>query len=83
MLDAKKFGMAGGILWGLCMALGTLFAIYTGYAENFLIIMSSVYPGYTVSWTGIIIGLIYGFVDAFIGLFVFAWIYNTLLKRSR
>jgi len=81
MLDAKKFGLAGGILWGLIMALCTLLAVYTDYAESFLIIMSSVYPGYTISMTGVVVGLVYGFVDAFVGLFIFAWIYNRLLKR--
>jgi len=81
MLDAKKFGLAGGILWGLCMAVCTILAVYTGYSKQFLELMSTVYPGYTISPVGSIIGLIYGFIDAFVGLFIFAWLYNKLLKR--
>ncbi len=80
MLDAKKFGIAGGIFWGVGMALCTILAFYTGYAESFLIIMSSIYPGYTISLIGVVVGFVYGFLDAFVGLFIFAWIYNRLLK---
>lgn len=76
MLNPKKFGLAGGILWGLCMFACTILALYTGYAEMFLKMMGGIYPGYTISWVGGIIGLVYGFLDAFIGLYIFAWLYN-------
>ena len=80
MLDAKKFGLAGGIFWGLCMFIMTLVCMFTGYAMQFLILMADIYPGYTISGFGSIVGLIYGFLDGFIGLFVFAWLYNKLVK---
>ncbi len=82
MIHSRKLGLAGGILWGFCMFICTIIAIYTGYAEQFLNVMSSIYPGYTISWWGSLIGLIYGFFDAFIGLFLLGWIYNLLNHQS-
>lgn len=78
MLDPKKLGVAGGILWGLCMFITTIISIYSGYAEDFLNMMASIYPGYSISGFGSIVGLIYGFFDAFVGLFLLAWLYNKL-----
>lgn len=78
MLDPKKFGFAGGILWGLCMFVCTVLAVFTGYATMFLNLMASIYPGYAISWAGSFIGMVYGFADAFIGFYLFAWLYNKL-----
>ena len=78
MLNPKKLGVSGGILWSLCLFICTILSMYTGYASEFLNMMAGAYPGYSISWLGSIIGLFYGFVDAFIGLFLLAWIYNKL-----
>lgn len=78
MLNPIKLGISGGILWGLCMFICTILAIYFGYSTKFLYVMADIYPGYTISWWGTIVGFIYGFLDAFIGLFLLAWIYNKL-----
>ena len=78
MLSASRLAFAGGIIWALCMFVTTLISVPTGYATLFLDMMASIYPGYTISWGGSIVGLIYGFFDAFIGLYILAWIYNKL-----
>lgn len=78
MLNAKNFGLAAGIFWGLSMFVMTLINIYTGYAGQWLSLMADIYPGYEISFLGSVIGLAYGFVDGFVGLFIFAWIYNKL-----
>lgn len=78
MLNATRLGLAGGILWGIGMFICTILALYTGYATHFLEIMADIYPGYSISWGGSIIGLIYGFLDVFIGLFLLGWLYNKL-----
>jgi len=83
MLNAKKFGLAGGILWGACMFIVTLVSLFTGYGRVFLMVMSSIYPGYDISLLGSIVGLIYGFLDAFIGLFLLAWLYNKCLMKKK
>lgn len=80
-INAKNFGLSGGIIWGVVLFVVTLIALWTGYATNFLNLMSQIYPGYSISVTGSFVGLLYGFVDAFIGLYIFAWIYNYLQKR--
>ncbi len=85
-ISALKLGISGGIIWGLSMFVFTVISIYTGYATAFLKIMSSIYPGYKISWAGSFLGLIYGFVDAFIGLFLLACIYNLMnlkIRRSK
>ncbi len=78
MINEKKLGIAGGILWGLCICSTTAISIYTGYAEQFLTMMAGIYPGFSISWLGCLLGFIYGFIDAGIGLYLLAWIYNRI-----
>ena len=82
MIHPKKLGLAGGIIWGLCMFLTTIISIYTGYAKQWLLLMSDIYPGYHITWWGSLIGLIYGFLDAYIGLFLLGWLYNKFIKNK-
>jgi hypothetical protein len=81
-LNAKRFGLSAGILWGLCLLVLTLVSLGTGYAAEFLNIIVSIYPGYTISLLGSIVGLVYGFIDGFVGLYIFAWLYNWLEKKK-
>ena len=78
MLNAKRLGVAGGIVWGVSLFITTLIAMYWDYGVDFLNIFGGLYPGYEISIVGSFIGLICGFIDAFIGFFVLAWIYNWL-----
>lgn len=78
MLDAKRLGLSGGVLWSLSIFILTILAIYTGYSTQFLNLIGSVYLGYSISWPGAFIGLVYGFFDGFIGLYLLAWLYNQL-----
>jgi hypothetical protein len=78
MLHPLRLGVAAGIVWSLSMFVCTILAVYTGYSEQFLQLMASIYPGYTISLAGSIVGLIYGFFDAFVGFFLVAWLYNRL-----
>ena len=82
-LNAKVFGLTGGIMWGLCMFLMTNLAVGTGYGEELLKIAVSIYPGYSITILGSIVGLIYGFVDAFVTLYIFVRLYNKLLERFK
>lgn len=77
-LDAKSFALSGGIMWGLGMFVLTLLSLWTGYAAGFLALMAIIYPGYSISFVGSLVGMVYGFVDCFVGLYVFAWLYNRL-----
>tara|TARA_Y100000310_G_C20471044_1_gene710038 strand:+ start:122 stop:370 length:249 start_codon:yes stop_codon:yes gene_type:complete len=80
-LNAKNFGLAGGIFWGLAMFVFTLIAVGTGYLTDFLNIMAGIYPGYSITPVGSIFGLVEGFLDGFVGLYIFAWLYNKLEKK--
>ncbi len=81
-LNAKNFGLAFGILWGVFLFIMTLLSVFTGYGLDFFKILSSIYPGYKVSYLGSVVGLIYGFLDGFIGFYLFALIYNFLQKEE-
>jgi tetrahydromethanopterin S-methyltransferase subunit G len=81
-LNPKSFGLTTGILWGLCIAIITLVSIITNYATNFLNLIASIYPGYSITLLGSFIGLIYGFIDGFVCGYIFAWLYNWLEKRK-
>ena len=78
MIKPVQFGTAAGIIWGLCIFICTILAIYTGYSEAFLNVMKSVYVGYKICWGGAFLGLLYGFIDGFVGFGLIAWIYNLL-----
>ena len=82
-LNAKAFGLAAGIFWGLILLVLTLISVNTGYASELLNLVASIYPGYNVSYMGSVIGLVYGFVDGLIGCYVFAWLYNKLEKKKK
>lgn len=75
-LDPKQLGLAGGTLWGAVMALMTLSATVGTYGREVLALIATVYPGYSISYMGILTGAVWGFVDAFIGLYLLAWLYN-------
>ena len=75
-LDVMALGLAGGSMWGVVLFLFTLTATATGYGREFVDLVVSVYPGFSVSYPGAFIGLVYGFVDAFVGFAVLAWLYN-------
>jgi len=64
------------------MLVTTLISANTGYATEFLEVMASIYPGYSISLSGSIIGMLYGFIDGFAGLYVLAWLYNRLEREK-
>jgi len=80
MLSPLRLGVAAGIVWGLCIFICTILAMYIGYSIQFLNIMADIYPGFTITWWGSLVGLLYGFLDAFVGFFLIAWIYNLLAE---
>ncbi len=79
-LDAVKFGIAGGAVTALAVALITIGGIY-GYLGNSMNLISDWYGafGYSVTWLGVLLGGVYSFIDGFILTWIFAWIYNKLL----
>ena len=80
-LNALKFGLAGGIITGLCVLLTTLFISLTGQGAQWFALLEDIYGflGYDTTLFGAILGAIYGFIDGFIFTWIFALIYNKLL----
>ncbi|MBU1992828.1 MAG: bacteriophage holin [Patescibacteria group bacterium] len=82
-LSLKGLALSFGIIWGVCLFLMTLLAVYfNGYGSEFLMAMpESVYPWYTISLKGSFIGLVMGFVDGAVCGLVFGWLYNLFAKK--
>jgi TRAP-type mannitol/chloroaromatic compound transport system permease large subunit len=82
-LNTKALALTSAILWGLAMlAMGLANLIWGNYGQEFLQVMSSVYPGYhaTRNIAQVIVGTLYGAVDGLVGGAVFAWLYNQFAK---
>ncbi len=74
-LHNTAFGLASGILTGLCMFVFTIWAMIKG-GGNTLVLLEQFYIGYSVTWLGAFIGLAWGFISGFIVGWLFSWLYN-------
>ena len=79
-LNAKAFGLACGILWGLVIFVATVWLLVRGYGGAQIMTLDHFYIGYSYSYVGAVVGAIWGFIDGFIGGWLFAWLYNKLAK---
>ncbi len=76
-LNPFALGAALGLVWGGMLFITTWLSYYTGYAELFLkTLADSIYPGYSISPLGSLLGLLYGFLDGFISATLIGWLYN-------
>jgi hypothetical protein len=78
MLHSKRFGVAGGITFGALMFIVTALCLNNNYGYAFLEMMGSLYPGYSISEAGCILGFIYGFITGFIVFYSISRLYNRL-----
>lgn len=81
-IEVKRFAIAVGIWWGVALFVVTIVSLANGYAGEFLNIIASIYPGYSVSALGSVIGLVYGFVDGAGAVIILWWIYSLLHKEK-
>ena len=80
-LNAKAFSLAGGLVWGFVVFLATNISAVRHGGQT-LSRLAQIYPGYSVSFVGSIVGLLWGFVSvALLGL-LFVWLYNMLLAEK-
>ena len=80
-LNEKALAISLGVLWSLAiLSLSIIAMMSENYLHNVVEFFSSVYLGYSLSLTGILIGMVWAFVDAAIGGLVLAWLYNKLVK---
>lgn len=77
-LHAVRLGIAVGIVW----AIGILFlggaAITFDWGKPAVLLLESIYLGFSATALGLLVGVIWGFVDGFIGGFLIGWVYNKL-----
>ena len=80
-LSVKGLALSAGIVWGAAVLLITLAAVARGAGVH-VGLLAAIYPGYSVSYVGSIIGLVYGFVSAGIAGALVACLYNKLAGSS-
>ena len=82
-LNVKAFALTCGILWAVSLFCITWWLIVLEGANVAPTFFMRLYPGYSVSLLGSLIGLVWGFVDGLICGLVFAWLYNLFAKSSQ
>jgi len=78
-LSIKGLAFSFGLLWAGCVLLaGASNLVWPGYANAFLAIPKSIYPGYAQvsGFGGVIVGALYALADGAIGGAILAWLYN-------
>jgi len=80
-LNEKALAISLGVLWSLAiLSLSIIAMMSENYLHNVVAFFSSIYLGYSLSFTGILIGMVWAFIDAAIGGWFLAWLYNKLAK---
>jgi hypothetical protein len=81
-LDRVALGLAIGVWGALAFFLATALLIVKGGSPigPHLSLLAQYFPGYTVTWTGSLLGLAYGFVSGFAFGWAFAVVRNVLLS---
>jgi len=70
-------GLSLGIVWGFALFVTTWLCYFTGYGKLLLeALAASIYPGYSISPLGSVLGFVYGFIDLTIAGTLVGWIYN-------
>lgn len=82
-LNIKAFAIACGLIWGLGILCLTWWLIMLESGQPAECLINRMYPGYTMTPMGSIIGMVWGFFDAGIGGLVFAWLYNLLIDKCQ
>ncbi len=77
--------MCAVLTGGTVFCLGILNLIFPPYADGFLRVVASIYPGFNdpAGFGNVIVGSLYGLLDGAVGGALIAWLYNLFLpKRS-
>ncbi len=81
--NARALGFAVGVIWALAILLTTLISLWSvgTYGRTFLGGIASIYPGYSITTGGALLGVCYGFVDGFVFGWLVAKLYNFFAKE--
>ncbi len=80
-IDAVKFGVAFGIVYGVTFFLYGAVAALSGWGVEFATFIGKIYFGFGPTFLGALIGAVWGFAIGFVFFAVAAWIYNRLTGR--
>ena len=80
-LSVKALSLTAAILWGAAMFIMTWWLIILG-SGGINTIFNKVYPGYSVTPLGSVIGLAWALVDGLICGAIFAWVYNAFVPKE-
>jgi hypothetical protein len=80
-LNVKAFALTCGLLLGFGLLFYTWWIILFEGATGQVTLIGRVYRGYSISFTGGLIGMVWGFFDGLIGGAVLAWLYNMLAGK--
>ncbi|MFQ5619635.1 MAG: hypothetical protein ACE5FR_11740 [Rhodospirillales bacterium] len=80
-IDAVKFGIAFGIVYGAVFFLFGV-ATFAGWGVEFARFLGDMYVGFGPTLPGALIGAVWGFAVGFVFFALGAWIYNILTGRS-
>ena len=82
-LNIKSFALSMGIVCGFILFVGTWWLIAQHKYQGEEVFLGSIYPLYSVSPGGSLLGLLYGFIDGLILGALFAWLYNLFEGNKR
>ena len=78
-INIKALSFTIALVWaGMIFLMGVANLIWPTYADGFLAVVASIYPGYqaTPSFGEVLTGTLYGLVDGFIAGLILGWLYN-------
>jgi phage-related protein len=80
-LVPRKIAISATIVAAITSFLTTILAIINPAIKTITPLLESLYGmfGYTITFTGALIGTLYIAIDTFILVYLFAWIYNKIL----
>ena len=77
--NIKAFALVSGLMYGFVLFVSAWWLIARGYS-NQETLLSMIYPYFSISPLGSLLGLIYGLFDGLIIGALFAWLYNKLAQ---
>lgn len=81
-INLKAFAFAGALTYGLLVFLTTLWLTVRNL-QGEQIFFHFIYPGYSISGFGSIIGLLYGLVDGAVVCLILGALYNYIIEQER
>lgn len=82
IIEPAAAGLSLGIFGGLLIAFYTILCAYTGYGIEVEMTFEALFPGYTLTLGGGIVGVVWMFSIGYLAGSTLAWMYNKLAKNS-